>query len=360
MSNLSPYFSLPDEWANKARCPVCNSSPLVVVHNAEAPDRMACPRCHCLFEIEENGTRIHFISLPKVLSKLLDGQWVTYAEMKQTVQEVAALQAAKNQASATAADHVPAKTPVPSEPSPFTEEMVTTEIPANSAQPVEEKSWAVVPAAAPPLVFQARAPEIKDVRTRAKDLYALGSRPDQIKAILSRDPLLDKAEIQTEVDNLYGADEAKRRRQHLWLAVGIGAGVIILTLCFVLSTLWQPILSILPGKIGSNFVATVVANKTVSPLMSTPIVIQEKDNGAPRPACPQTKEQASLIFGGPADNWISDSDDGSWFLVVRTPVAVHVPGGMSAVLVSIGSGGVNTVEGPATIENVTSISLLCR
>jgi len=357
MSNLTPYFTLPDEWADKARCPVCSFSHLVVLHHDEVPDQMACPRCHCLFEIEEKGTRIHFISLPKVLSSLLNGQWVTYAEMKQTVQEVAERQTAEQKAARELAEQPPEQPP---EPSPFTQEMVTTDIPANSAQTPEEKSWAVVPPAAPPLVFQARAPEIKDVRTRAKDLYALGSRPDQIKAILSRDPLLDKAEIQTEVDNLYGADEAKRRRQHLLLAVGIGAGLIILSLCFVLSTMWKPILSLLPGKIGSNFVSTVVADKTVSPLMSTPIVIQEKDNGAPRPACPQTKEQASVLFGGPADNWISDAQDGSWFLVVRTPVAVHVPGGMSAVLVSISGGGVNTVEGPATIENVTSIALLCR
>jgi hypothetical protein len=318
---------------------------------------MACPRCHSIFEIEEKGARIHFTALPRVLTGRLADRWVTNAEVRQVVQEVADLQAAKNKACAAPAQHVPAKTPVPSEPSPFTQEMVTTDIPAAQA---EEQPAPAVPAAPLPLVFQARAPEIKDVRSRAKDLYALGSRPEQIKAILSRDPLLDKAEIQREVDNLYGADEAKRRRQHLLLAAGIGVGVIILSLCLVLSTMWKPILSLLPGQIGSNFVSTVAANKTVSPLISAPIVLQEKDNGAPRPSCPQTKEEASLLFGGPADNWFSDAQDGSWFLVVRTPVAVHVPGGMSAVLVSISSGGVNTVQGPATIENVTSISLLCR
>ena len=41
MTDPIPYPSLPDEWANKARCPVCNASPLAVVHRAEAADQMA-------------------------------------------------------------------------------------------------------------------------------------------------------------------------------------------------------------------------------------------------------------------------------------------------------------------------------
>ena len=85
MTDPLPYNSLPDEWASKARCPVCNASPLAVVHRAEAADQMACPRCHALFEIEQKGPRIHFTVLPGILNGPIGGRWITYAEVRQTV-----------------------------------------------------------------------------------------------------------------------------------------------------------------------------------------------------------------------------------------------------------------------------------
>ena len=109
-----------------------------------------------------------------------------------------------------------------------------------------------------------------------------------------------------------------------------------------------------------NIVATITGNKTAAPLTGAPIVVQERDNGAARPACPQTNEQASALFGGPADSWYADTHDKSWFLVTGTPVIVQVPGGMHAILVNIGGGGVKTVPGPASITNATSLSILCH
>jgi len=354
-----PYISLPDEWANKAHCPVCNTSLLAVVHRAGAADEMACPCCHSLFEIEQRGSHIHFTALPGILAGLIGEGWVTYAEVKQAVQAVAARKSAENKAAASPPAQ---KAPAAPEPCPFTEEMVETFVPGAQAQvQVEQKPEPVM---IPPIqsepVYQARAPEIKDVHTRAKDLYALGNRPDQIKEILSRDPILDKTEIQAEVDALSGKDNAKKHRQRNILWVSIAIELFIIFFCGVIISVWQPLLGVVGGASGKNFVATISANETVAPLIATPMLIRQTEGPAPRPSCPKSKEQAAGLFGGSSDNWYADVSDGSWFLVTTKPVSVYVPGGMSVVVVNIGGAGVNTVPGPVIVTNIKSVTILCR
>jgi hypothetical protein len=357
-----PYNSLPDEWANKARCPVCNASPLAVVHRAGAADQMACPRCHALFEIEQKGPRIHFTALPGILNGPIGGRWVTYAEVMQIVQAIAAQKNAANPAEGAPASAPAQKTPPPPEPSPFTGDIVEMIIPAARVQePIEEPPALIsVPPALSEPVYMERAPEVVDLRTRTKELYALGNRPAQIKEILSRDPLLDKAEIQAEVDALSGIDSAKKHRQRTILWVSIVIELFIILVCGVMIWYWRPLLTVMGGKPGVNFVATLSANETIAPLIATPMVRRETEGPVPRPSCPETREQAAALFGGSPDSWISDIKDGSWFLVSGQPVNVHIPGGMSVVLIDIGSAGVNTVPGPAYVTNIKSITILCR
>jgi len=357
-----PYPSLPDEWANKARCPVCNASPLAVVHRAEAADQMACPRCHALFEIEQKGPHIHFTALPGILNGPVGGRWVTYAEVRQIVQDIAAQKSAGHPAEGAPAGTISQKAPAPPEPSPFTGDIVEMIIPAAKVQePIEEPPAPII---VPPLqsepVYMERAPEIVDVRTRTKELYALGNRPDQIKEILSRDPLLDKAEIQAEVDALSGIDGAKKHRQRTILWVSIVIELFIIIVCGVMIWFWRPLLTVVGGNTGMNFVATLSANETIAPSNATPMVRRETEVPGPRPSCPQTNEQAAGLFGGSPDSWIADVKDGSWFLVSSQPVNVHIPVGMSVVLIDIGSAGVNTVPGPAWVTNIKSLTILCR
>jgi hypothetical protein len=209
-------------------------------------------------------------------------------------------------------------------------------------------------------VEEKHAPEIKDVRTRAKDLYVLGNRPEQIQEILSRDPILDKAEIQAEVDALSGNDGAKKQRQRTILWISIVIELFIILICSVIISLWRPLLGVLGGDPGKNFVATLSANETIAPLIATPMVRRETEGPAPRSSCPQTQEQAAALFGGPTDSWYSDVKDGSWFLVTSKPVNLHIPGGMSVIVVDIGIAGVNIVPGPATVTNIKSVTILCR
>ncbi len=352
MTDPIPYLSLPDQWANQAHCPVCNASPLAVVHRAGAADQMACPCCHALFEIEQKGPHIHFTALPEIVSGLTGRQWVTYAEVRQTLKAVVAQPGPDKLAAAGA----------PPEPSPFTDELVEMIVPACQVEKQAEEKPAppIVPPTRPEPVYIPRAPEIKDVRTRARDLYALGNRPEQIKDILSRDPLLDKGEIQAEVDTLSGIDGAKKHRQRTILWASIFVELIAILVCGAIISVWRPLVGVLGGDPGKQFVATLSANQTIAPLIGTPVVRRETEGPAPRPSCPQTQEQAAALFGGPADSWISDINDGSWFLVTGTPVYVHVPGGMSVIMVNIGNAGLDSVPGPVSIDNVKSVTILCR
>ena len=264
MTDPIPYISLPDEWACQAHCPVCNSSPLAVVHRAGAADQMACPCCNSLFEIEQKGSRIHFTALPDVLTGLAGRQWVTYAEVKQTVKKAASA-------------------PTLPEPSPFTEDMV--EVFVRSGQVEKQPEQPPTPPRLPPIlpepVYMQRAPEIKSVRTRAKDLYALGNRPEQIQQILSRDPLLDKSEIQAEVDALAGIDGARKHRQRTILWVSIVIELVVILVCGSLISVWQPLLGVLGGSPGKQFVATLSANQTIAPLIGTPAVRRETEGPGP-------------------------------------------------------------------------------
>jgi hypothetical protein len=354
-----PYLSLPDEWANQAHCPVCNASPLAVVHRAGAPDQMACPRCSSLFEIEQKGPHIHFTALPEILTGLAGRQWVTYTEVRRSVKAAVAQHSPENQA---AASPPPDQAPAPPEPSPFTEEIA--EMILSGGQVEKQTGPKPEPRLVPPVqaepVYMPPAPEIKSVRTRAKDLYALGNRPEQIKQILSRDPILDKAEIQAEVDILSGIDGARKHRQRTILWVSIVIELVVILVCGALISVWRPLVGVLGGDPGKQFVATLSANQTIAPLIGTPVVRRETESSAPHPSCPQTKVQAAALFGGPADSWISDIKDGSWFLVSRTPVNLHVPGGMSVIVVDRSSAGLDAVPGPASIDNVKSVTILCR
>jgi len=364
MSNPIPYFSIPDQWAYQARCPVCSASPMMVVRRTNFPDQMSCMRCHSLFEIEENGGRIYFNALPGVLIGGLSGRWVTYPEVKQAVQAVAERQNAENEAAASRVEQPVETTPPPPESFPFREEIGNTDVPTPQVEEqVEEKPDPVtVPPPPPEPGNPPRPPDGKDVRSRAINLYALGNQPSQIKAILSRDPSLDKAEIKAVLDDLYGEHEARGRRQNTRVWVAIGVSLFILLLCLVIGLIGRSLFgNVSAGGVASpNLIDTLAANQGPAPLAATPIVLRETESGAASPACPQTGQQASVLFGGTADIWHIDSQDGSWFMVSRSPVNVHVPGGMNAVLVNISNAGVDNVPGPSTIQNVTSVSILCR
>ncbi len=88
-----PY--IPDEWANKARCPVCGGAPLKVRRQPQTADQMVCVRCHSSFEIEEGGGKLWFTAIAPVLAGTLEKRWVTILEVGEAVRAVMARRAAK-------------------------------------------------------------------------------------------------------------------------------------------------------------------------------------------------------------------------------------------------------------------------
>ena len=64
MKEYEPRTHLPDEWAKKASCPVCQSRGLLVSHTSGPADRMGCPACQVSFEIAQGFTHIRLMRLP--------------------------------------------------------------------------------------------------------------------------------------------------------------------------------------------------------------------------------------------------------------------------------------------------------
>jgi ribosomal protein S27AE len=88
MSDRIPRFSLPDSWAVKARCPVCSAAMVQIIHDQDAPDRMTCGRCHCIFELEDGGAYIRFSVLPEALVETLGYRWVSNQEIEQAIADL--------------------------------------------------------------------------------------------------------------------------------------------------------------------------------------------------------------------------------------------------------------------------------
>jgi hypothetical protein len=75
-----PRMQIPEVWAAKMSCPVCGSRPLGVFHPAGQADRFVCQSCETSFELENNGTRIRFVTLPRGVTPWLRAKWVMLEE----------------------------------------------------------------------------------------------------------------------------------------------------------------------------------------------------------------------------------------------------------------------------------------
>ncbi|HMN60457.1 MAG TPA: hypothetical protein PJ988_08845 [Anaerolinea sp.] len=77
-AELSPQAKLliPEEWANRARCPVCGSVYLSLKRSYSDPDQLACDTCNARFEISQDGCFVRVMFPPPGLPRDLMGQWV--------------------------------------------------------------------------------------------------------------------------------------------------------------------------------------------------------------------------------------------------------------------------------------------
>jgi hypothetical protein len=89
----------------------------------------------------------------------------------------------------------------------------------------------------------------------------------------------------------------------------------------------------------------------------TPEIIQEPSEGAVAAICPLARSDAARLFGGEARDW--NGKNNSWSYITTPQATVHVPKGMSALLLDVNVNTVNLV-GPATVKNVFAITIYCH
>lgn len=90
MEVFEPRSRLPEEWAKRAACPVCQAIGLEVNRTTGSPDRMVCKVCRVSFEIAQDFTHIRLTRLPQnQITQRIDliGQWLTPIELRAIVDQ---------------------------------------------------------------------------------------------------------------------------------------------------------------------------------------------------------------------------------------------------------------------------------
>lgn len=308
---------IPPAWAKHARCPVCAGGLLEVRQHLPAPDQLACLRCDTAFEVELHGSRVRLTTAPPRYQAVL-GQWLTFAEVAQ----------AKNAAG-------PGSAP---------------------------------PTAPPP------EPHVTAL-AHARDLLRLGNAPQDIERILHGWETLTPAQ-RAEINTLIQAEA--QRAQHKQARWGWVLGALALVAVMVVSAVgvwyaWQRPAGPGPTPNNSHLAAPVSQPPTavLPPALQTLVppgmtILQpatpaiQRGAGPPASACPATPAQAADLFGGPASAWQKDPNSGGWMLLAMTPVTVRVPAGMTlAYMTFAGSGGLESVTGPAIVDNLNFAAVTC-
>jgi hypothetical protein len=336
MKNPIPRSILPDTWKAKTRCPICSAGALQVLHLPAAPDQMACRICQSAFEVEEHGQYLRFTKLAQPLAEILVNRWVTMAAVRGAIHN--ARRAVENRQPARSATEAPFSQP-PSAP----------DFDGFSSKTFREKTVEEQPLEPP---FPGGPLTDDEVLAKAQALHKLGNSLDRIATILARNPLITPEQIQGARSALATQDELTARRQNRIFYLSGGAAVLLIILCLVVGFLAQSLNN------SDNIGKLSQAQPTDIIRAIIPEIIQEPSKGAVAAICPMTRSDAARMFGGEARDWNGKND--SWSFITTPQATVHVPKGMSALLLL--DVNVNTVNlvGPATIKNVFAITVYCH
>ncbi len=204
MIDYEPRIHLPEEWAKKAACPVCQGRGLTVSHPDGRPDRMNCPSCQVVFEIALDFTHLRLVRLPNQFIALrldLIGSWVNPGELRTIVEQ--------NMAT----------TLIPEAP-----------IPALASQPSPQ------PPAAPPIppkLSQAEATQ------RAINLFGLGNSLETIRDVLERAGAAPEQVTLALGEITHRAKEKESRQTKFFYITTAVVGVLILGLIIWLAWVSQ-------------------------------------------------------------------------------------------------------------------------
>ena len=309
-------------------CPVCGDSHLSIERELAQPDQMSCKACATNFEVAQDGETVRLVRYPDHLPAELRAGWFKPSTIRQI-----AFQSPKHE-------------------------------------------------------FPQSAPVVVDIplEERVIRLIRLGNSPDKIREILSRQPGVMIGQVDEILDNF--KKQSGNNRSSTWMVV-LGGLVVILVIGVIAALLFQPSPPANPaGTTNSGGANTLQPNasstqasspyldpallpaplQTLIPsgmaiLKPTPVVVQALDaNTQPAIRCPVSPGQAAEVFGGEMKDWNKNTTGGAgWFMVSAQSRTVHLPKNMTGgYFVFSNSPSMESVTGPAIIENVFFVSISCE
>jgi hypothetical protein len=306
-----------------------------VLHLPGAPDQMACRICQSAFEVEEHGEHLRFTKLAQPLAEILANRWVTMDAVREAI--LSARHAVENRQPARLAAGAPFSQ-LPSAPAfdGFSYKIFT-------GKTIEEHPFGL-PSPGGPLTDE-------EVLAKAQTLHKLGNSLDRVATILEHNPFITPEQTQVARSALAAQDELNARRQNRIFYLTGGAAVLLIIFCLVVGFLVQSLNN--PFNIGK--MSQALPTDIIQAI--TPEIIQEPSEGAVVTICPLTRSDAARLFGGEARDW--NGKNNSWSYITTPQATVHVPKGMSALLLDVNVNTVNLV-GPATVKNVFAITIYCH
>lgn len=353
---LESHRQLPDLWAEKATCPICNAPRMFILRSPDRNDQMTCKRCGLCFEIEQGGSRLMVTAVPKGLSTKLIGHWFTMPDLQNIGERLAARKAAIKR-------------------SPTAQKSKRSSTTFQATQIAVDK-----PAIEEPLPEPLPEPLAKEAR-RAVELYTLGNSIEQIRASLENSAALTPDELNRvieEVEKLELKKSAAQRKRLTIIMVVIGIFILCIALCVIGFQIFNKAGGL--DKLEAQAIATqpvtdnLQANRLPIPLQTalpagvkvvnppTPQVELILPASASSTRCPRNPLEAAQAFGGSSETWQSADMGRGWMYIAKSPATITVPQRMTAgyIVFDIKNMEMKSVTGPAVVKNVYMITISCE
>ena len=352
--------TIPDAWAERARCPLCGSGGMRVQHLAGSADQLRCTACGLAFELEMDGARLHVYRWPDSLPFLhimVSDDWRNAAELRSLVKQMTS-------GSDMAAPPAPA---APAQPTP---PVITAQAETTPVMPGPAGATALPPVASPqsaPPALDATA-----IGIRIKQLRALGNSPKEIRTTLTQAEK-DPERVQAILGIIDQMDRYEQARQGNKLAWSLGILMVVVILLVGAGYIWQTNFlnqnqpSGAGGTPGAPAQPTQAPNIAIKLLnLNTPVVnygaVPPGASNTTATGCPRTAQQAADAFGGKPADWYYPPSSNGWVMAHAGGASanIFVPKGMKAAYLQL-SNRLNLIEvnGPATLSDAYYVAISC-